>query len=343
MEKNKHTARPLIETLIAAAAFLLMLAAAKYTLITALLLPFIGAFVCARQDAAWITAFYITAGAFFYLLLSGHWWLYFAVFILASLPAGFAIRFKLRSFDAIIISCAGFALAAASLIAYVYFYTGNDILTFATERVNAALESSDTLLRSVYLFARSTDVVDGSLTASALMSASTEQMLSYLASESFISYVLSYTIPVYAMQTVVAGGFLTFICTRALLRRLGTEVCRIPSFERFYLPRKTSKYFVLLYLLSALPSLFSWQDLLIAGYVLSTLVETVFMIQGISFVYYLLGIKIKMRGLQIFLTIIISLFLSGVLVYAGLIEQLIRIRDAKFTLQDQNKNGGNGQ
>lgn len=36
MEKNKHTARPLIETLIAAAAFLLMLAAAKYTLITAL-------------------------------------------------------------------------------------------------------------------------------------------------------------------------------------------------------------------------------------------------------------------------------------------------------------------
>ena len=92
------------ETLIAAAAFLLMLAAAKYTLLTALLLPFIGAFVCARQDAAWITAFYITAGAFFYLLLSGHWWLYFAVFILASLPAGFAIRFKLRSFDAIIIA-----------------------------------------------------------------------------------------------------------------------------------------------------------------------------------------------------------------------------------------------
>lgn len=152
MEKNKHTARPLIETLIAAAAFLLMLAAAKYTLITALLLPFIGAFVCARQDAAMDNRILYNRGS---ILLSA------AIrspggFILRCLfwrlfPAGFAIRFKLRSFDAIIISCAGFALAAASLIAYVYFYTGNDILTFATERVNAALESSDTLLRSVYL------------------------------------------------------------------------------------------------------------------------------------------------------------------------------------------------
>lgn len=96
---------------------------------------------------------------------------------------------------------------------------------------------------------------------------------------------------------------------------------------------------MILYLVSLLPALFGWESLYLAGYALSTLIETVFLIQGISFIEFLLKIKIKSKGLRIFLVTIISMFLSGILIYVGLIEQMIRLREANFILKK--KNGGN--
>lgn len=342
MEKSERSKYLPIEVAICAGAFLVTLFMARATLLPALVLPIIAAYVTARQDALWTAAFYVSALAFIYLLISAHWWAMFLALVIASLPCGLAIKKRAGAYEALIISAAGWLAAAVLLVGYVYLHTGSDILTYSTERANAALKGSPMLTHMVYMSARAQDILAGKLNYTEFLQTSQEQMLKYIDSGNIVSQTLGYYIPTMIMGTVVAGGFVGYIAARAIAKARGSAVAYLPPFERFYLPRKVSKYFLLMYIVSLLPDLFGWEDYYIAGYVLSSLISTVFMIQGISFVEFLLKLKLKNRGLRAFLVTVISLSISGLLVYVGLIEQMIRIRDARFTLLDKsNSDGGN--
>ena len=339
MDSSKARKSPALEVIIATAAFLIALLLADIMLITLFVLPIIAAFIAARQDIWWVVSFYVVVTAFFYLFFPGLWWLAAVILLLTSLPCAFSIRKKVNSYDALVISVGGWLLAAGAVIGYVYLATGSDILTYSSETITQALTESEGLTGLLYMYARSSDIVSGKLTQSMLADISMEEMLKYIASKDIVNQLLSYYIPVFIMGTVVAGGFIEYIVSRAVVKARGSEVAYIPSFDRFYLPRRVSKYFLILYLVSLLPALFGWESLYLAGYALSTLIETVFLIQGISFIEFLLKIKIKSKGLRIFLVTIISMFLSGILIYVGLIEQMIRLREANFILKK--KNGGN--
>ena len=328
-----------LEIVIATAAFLVCLLLSSVLLIAVLILPIMAAFIAARHDIGWIVAFFVVATALLYLFFPSHWWAFAIMLLVSALPCGLAIRNKINSYDALVLSVGGWLLAAAAMLGYVYLSTGTDILTYSTETVNEALKNSEGLTSLLYVYSRSSDIMSGDLTQSMLADISFEEMLKYVSSKDIVSQLLSYYIPVAIMGTVVVGGFLQYLITRAVAKSRGSEVAYIPSFDRFYLPKKVSKYFLILYIVSLLPSLFGIEALYLAGYALSTMIETVFLIQGISFIEFLLKIKLKNKGLRIFLDVVISLFLSGILIYVGLIEQIIRLREANFILK--NKNGGN--
>ena len=337
--QNTSNKKLVIELLIAAGLYAAALLLGRLFVLPVLVLPFIGAYITVRQDISWSLAFFASAAAFSFLIFPEHWWALTLIVMAAALPMGFVIKSKKSPYEAIIISCAGWLAAAGLFMGYVYLYTGKDILTYCTEQLNTALNGSEMLSQALYFSIKMESMSFDPNQLTQLFETPHADILRFFEAENTVETLLGMAIPVYMMETVVIGGFTGYLSARALAKKRGNEVAYLPAFERFYLPRRDSRYFIIMYLVASLPVIFDWKDFITAGYVVSTLVEVVFIIQGISFVEFLLKKKLKRKGPRAMLVLAISLVASSLLVYVGLIEQVFRIRDASFTLK--NKNGGN--
>lgn len=340
MEKST-VKNPFVEILIATAATLAVALISEVYLFAAVLIPVIGAFITARHDAAWTIAYYTAAAAILFFIIPAHWWISSVMLLLAALPCGICIRKKLPAYESIIISVAGWLPAIAAAIIYTNFIVGTDLITYATKEANLALEESPALANMLYLSYRYKDIMSGTLTQEVLSNLTHSQILKYLASEKIVDTLMGCYLPTLIMGMVVIGGFGSYLLARFIAKKRGTDVRRIPPFERFYLPRKVSTYFILSYLIAQLPMLFGWERFYLSGYVLSALVTTVFFIQGISFIEFLLKHKIKRTGPRALLVAGITITATGLLSYVGFFEQFIRIRDAKFTIMKNNNGGEN--
>ena len=340
MERSASNVKnPLPELIIAIIASLATVFISRYYILAVVLLPVIAAFISARHDFWWSASYYLALGGILYLLMNDHWWVCGVMVLLAALPCGFMIRMMYSSYESIIISVGGWLLAVAAALIYTNRVIGSDLITYATDATNAALKESPGLSLIFYIYSRTQDIYNGTLTQDMMNGLTHSQVLKYIASEGVVDALVGYYLPMVIMGTIVTGGFLSYIIARAVAKKRGSKVGYIPPFEKFYLPKKVSIYFILTYFISQLPMLFGWEKFYLAGYVLNALVTTVFLIQGISFVEFLLKTKIKRTFPRAMLVTAIALTISGLLSYVGLFEQFIRIRDAKFTII-KNNNGG---
>ncbi len=342
MQENEKKKYPFIETLICAAITALAIWAGKYIYVTLVFLPFTGIYTYTKNGLTWITLLAVTGIAAAYLIAPELIVAAAALLLIPAFCTGTVIRKKLRSYRAVVISAAGWLAALGVIIAYIYITKKSDPLTLIMRAFEAALGEDDALVGAVYAMVNTQTVVNSMIldpeVINNIFNVTVAQMREFVLSEDVLpslSNTVCLVIPTLAVDAVVAGGFVSYVAARAELKRCGEETAPMPGFDMLKIPAKESIYFVVMYLLSYLPTLFGIESLYLAANVLAGMLNVIFFIQGMSLIVWLLRKKIRNKGLSAFIAVLISTALMSVIPWLGFIEQVFRVRDRAIIQRKQ--------
>ncbi|MBQ4062585.1 MAG: DUF2232 domain-containing protein [Christensenellaceae bacterium] len=344
MEQKAKKINPALETLIMAAIFFVCAWLGKYIYITYIALPFIGAYVYARHGLSWEIVIIAAGTAVFWFLEPDAFIIASVMFALPSLITGAVIRRKTTSYEAVILSAGGWLLAFCAAAAWIYFIKETDPLTIMMDGLKNAVNSSDFVAVSIHSFLRSPEVFSGTLDITVLLTTEAEAARAYVLDPLVLNTLRAYVISITAtlmMKLVIYGGLGSYFSARALAKRFGNDVQRIPQFKMMRLPIKTSAWFVLMYILTFLPDLFSIESLQIPAVLLQAALSAIFLVQGTTLIAWLFGRKLKNK-IAVLLSVLIAagttmLGFSGILTTLGFFDVLFKVRDRFILMQNMKK------
>jgi len=316
---------------------------AKYVLFTALLLPFIGAYATAKLPPSWSLVYYIAAAATCFLLLSEIWIAAFFMLLLSSLLTGIAVKRKQRTYEGVLLSCVGWVLAFAVIIAASYFTYGTDPLTMIVEKIRLWTEQSDDAALLFYIIRQSHDLsyASNSQLAAAILTETQEVLLSgqfdtmrqLVLSDSgmmFYNNIIAQSAPTSALQLSLLGGLFSYLLTRYRIKRSGEEVSPVPAFKDFKLPRNLTTPLAIVFVLSfaALHFIELPAQLYTALLVLVNACTVVFAVQAVTLINWFISLRSQNKGTIIALTIVVSIaaVIFNFLPWLGFFEMLFKLR-----------------
>lgn len=268
------------------------------------------------------------------LVFSWLWALLGIPVVLVSCVCGIAIKKRARPFLSIACACGGAMVGLGAIMGAVALMTGTDFLSAVTSQLLGYAEESFAGSAILYAMVGSMEVAQGNMSAIVflqnLATWSHEQMAAYVtepAGVDALRAVLANSLPSLGVSYAVASGLLGYLAPRALAKRRGCSVAPIPSFGGFILPRSVAPYFVISFILGEVALLAQWTQLYFAAYALLAVTQWAFSIQGLSLIYWFLLPKVKSKGICWLIVILVGIFFLSIVMWVGLLEQLIRIRE----------------
>jgi len=241
-----------------------------------------------------------------------------------------ALKKRYSAYEGLIISATGCFVGVLLVVLFVYVLTGDTLGDYLLGRTMSTIKDN----------AQATAMMYELLKGESLTSASTltqQQMLSYINSpdqQSVLQNAINAAVPIYMMNYVVLGAMINFLVMRQILKKRGVKVGHVPTFSRWALPVKVGRYAIVLYILGMLPQLFSWTSLMLPGLVLTSTIGTIFLIQAMAILDFLLRMRMPAtapRVIVLLLVIVISTTvlptIGSLLIWLGLFDQLFRIRE----------------
>ena len=318
---------------------------AKYILITALILPFIGAYLTARMTPSWSLVYYAAAGAFCFLFLGELWILAFLMILLSGVLAGIAVKKKISSYEAVILSCTGWILAVLAVIGYCHLKFETDPLTLIINKLRELLEKSDFAAVTGYFFLRFSEVLNaGSTTAGLLVYQDLMEVLwegdmefirGFAMTDSAMNFYHNYAalvIPSFSMEVSLLGGLFSYLSARALCRKGGMEVAPIAKMKDFKVPVKITTPLALLYAAAVAATTFLnlSSTLQMIAFIVMDSLAVVFAVQAVTLIHWFISLRSKRRSTTVALSILIPLgaMLLGakVLAWIGFFEMMFKLR-----------------
>ena len=326
---------------------ILMMAAcvlsARFMLFPALLLPFVGAYATAKLPPSWSLVYYIAAAAACFIILRGIWIPASLMILLSSLLTGIAVKRKMRTYEGVLLSCIGWVLAFAVVIAASYIMLGTDPLTMIHDKILEAVEQSDNAAVGAYWLLNTPEMFFSASTKDAL--AKFTEVVTVINGEQYdvmrelvlsadsvatIKNFLALNIPTLALQYSLLGGLFSYLVARRRMKRTGEEVSPIPAFKDFKLPKGLATPLAIVFVLGLLALTFL--DLPMQIYTaLSILVDCcglIFTIQAVTLIHWFISLRSKSRGATVALSIVIPLagLVLNFLPWVGLFEMLFKLR-----------------
>lgn len=336
---------PSLLLLIGIAAMAACVWTAKYILVTAVLLPFLSAYFTARLAPSWSVVYYAAAAAVCYLLLGQIWILAFAMILLSGVLTAVAVRKKIPSYEAVLLSCAGWILAILAVIGYCHLQFETDPLTLIMGRIRGVLAENDIAASLGYLWLRAEEMsLAVSKEAYTLILNDTLKMVTEGSMESIREYVLTDSslgifnnyialkVPAMCMKLSLTGGLFSYLSARAICKANGMQVAPIAKLKDFKLPVKTTTPLALFFAAAViassvfdLPS--TWEMLC---YMLTESLSVVFAIQAVTLIHWFLSMRCRNKGTMVLLSILIPLgcLLLGarILTWIGFFEMMFKLR-----------------
>ncbi len=247
----------------------------------------------------------------------------------------YVIRSRKRAWDSLVLSCGAALVSAGLILLYYYLVSGKDILEYAVQAIVTKIRQDDTFATAVYWTATSSAFTSDTIVQT-VSSITLESMREYLLADAQLLQLketVSVYLPQIVMSYVLYGGICAYFISRLLAKGTGLEVARVPKFSMFSLPRQHGIYLLVLTGLAFIPTLFSIEALLMPAQVFLSMATLIFAIEGLSFISFLLGIKIKSRAFCVILALGLYAFLPTLVVFSGMFEQIVRIRDKPYVFQ----------
>lgn len=325
------------EFLITAAVLLVLAFACRYFPLLVVALPMPAIYVWQRFGPAAGLVFTGVFAAVLYFWAGGVWQLACIPPVLVACVGGIVVKKKVRSFTGVACCCGAAVLGCAAIVGGVCALAGTDFLSAVMAQVVKLGSGSQEGSLMAYYIMGALEVTQGNMSLSIfmqnLLNWSQEQMIAYITMPAHVDMLRMYLanlLPQVGMLYAAASGLLCYLAPRAIAKKRGASVAAVPPFSGFILPKSASPYFVVSILFAEIVFIAGWSQLYFAAYALYAGASFALAVQGLSLVYWFLLPKIKIKGLCAFLVVLIGLFLFTLMMWLGLFEQLIRIRDRKI-------------
>ncbi|MBR4079327.1 MAG: DUF2232 domain-containing protein, partial [Christensenellaceae bacterium] len=262
MNDNAKKQSPTKTILFSILIMVLCIFSAKYVLFTALLLPFIGAYATAKLPPSWSAVYYAAAAAACFIILPGIWITAFLMILLSSLLTGIAVKKKMRTYEGVLLSCAGWVLAFAVVIAASYIAYGTGPLAMILDKIREATENSDTAALLFYMIRQTSGLAyAASPEAASAILAETQNVLfaeNFAAMREtvladgmvFFNNTIALDAPTTALMISLLGGLFSYLFARWLMKRSGEAVSPVPAFKDFKLPKNLTTPLAIVFALS---------------------------------------------------------------------------------------------
>lgn len=204
-----------------------------------------------------------------------------------------------------------------------------------------AIENSNVLAAGMYTLLRIPELITGNIGFADVFAASHQQMLEYLFRPEQIASV-EQTIQLYLPTTIIDGvlvlGILSYAIANEPLRRRGISANK--PFSEWVLPSAATKHFIVLYILGAVPYVFQISSLTLPAYVLIGFMGSVMSVQGLSLLDFILKCKVEKQAVRVMVILISAVLLPGVMMVAGMADQVFRIREKYHRKRECIQQGG---
>ena len=199
---------------------------------------------------------------------------------------------------------------------YLLFHT--DLLTAIINLLQSNLSEQQGLTYLLYAAFSGTPLTEISVSASGALSYVME----------ILTQSLETSLPTLCISMVLLGGLIGFLLLRFVLKKTGGSVLAVPPFRQMSMPKNFTWYAILAYILVLLVELIFNIDLAVVRDILLGCFVLILTVQGLAFLDFFLSIRMKTRALEILIEVACVLFLSTMLVFLGIFDQVFRLRQA---------------
>lgn len=311
--------RALLEVLIAVLLTLVLIFITLVFFLTIIFIPLPLAYVFSRRPVG----YGILATALLFGLCYLSVGLTLAIFLLAFLlpsALGLAIVFRKRPplFESVAYSSGGYLVGLFAILGVCYLVFHTDLLTATINLLQSNLAQQQGLTYLLYAAFSGVPLTEISVSASGA--------LSYVMN--ILTQSLETSLPTLCISIVLLGGFIGFFLLRFLLKKTGVSVLAVPPFRQMSMPKNFTWYAIAAYILVLLVELIFNIDLAVVRDILLGCFVLILTVQGLAFLDFFLSIRMKTRALEILIEVACVLFLSTMLVFLGIFDQVFRLRQA---------------
>ncbi len=311
--------RALLEVLIAVLLTLVLIFITLVFFLTIIFIPLPLAYVFSRRPVG----YGILATALLFGLCYLSVGLTLAIFLLAFLlpsALGLAIVFRKRPpfFESVAYSSGGYLVGLFAILGVCYLVFHTDLLTATINLLQSNLAEQQGLTYLLYAAFSGTPLTEISVSASGALSYVME----------ILTQSLETSLPTLCISMVLLGGLIGFLLLRFVLKKTGGSVLAVPPFRQMSMPKNFTWYAILAYILVLLVELIFNIDLAVVRDILLGCFVLILTVQGLAFLDFFLSIRMKTRALEILIEVACVLFLSTMLVFLGIFDQVFRLRQA---------------
>ncbi len=254
--------------------------------------------------------------------------------VLCTLPiaaaGGYVVRKKLGFYYSALASCAAILGALGVLILCISLLWQSSMTELILKHVENQLTASPDFTRLFYFtlgVAQGGGTVDAaSLNIAEAMKVPLETAVRGLmrtAEQNVLMYV-----PQLCASFVALFGLLDYIIPRAVIKKRGGEVGRLPVFAMWCLPKRFGTWSLVLLVVSYLGVMLGWNNFDLVYSIVMGFLNVIYSLQGMAFIDWLLKKKVESRGARVALiavTFVLTSFIS-LYMWIGFFEQIVKIR-----------------
>lgn len=231
-----------------------------------------------------------------------------------------ALRKKLRFLAGVQLACAGTALSVLVILGLVYLATGTDILTASLDSARQTLQQNGDFTKQLYLAIQNMtgNAADPQITAQAAADA----VYPYFRAS------ITYYIPTMLAAYIPLGGLVFYLIPRAIIKKAGAEVARVPAFADFTLPPKFGRWSIAVLVVAWIGQLAGWRNFDFVLTIAFAFFGSIYFVLGMAFVEWWLKKQIRsgVGRAAIILLIALIFWQFNLYIFIGIFEQLAKIR-----------------
>jgi hypothetical protein len=246
-----------------------------------------------------------------------------AAFLPVAFAAGYMIRAKKRFRDSVVVSVAA-VFAGAVLVIAMSVLAGSTPVDYIVNSTGGSIRALDSAeISKLYQIVRYPDVLTGAITMEAVLATPAPEAVE------IIQKLLRDTLDVWFVTIIglysLLMGLLCHNIPKTALKK-SMDVAPSPAFSDYALPKRFWLAFVASYFLAVIGESLGWESLGIVGITVYNLYAFVFIVQALSFLDFVYKKRNMGKGSRALLHVLAAVILSFMLMWIGIIENVLGIR-----------------
>ena len=240
------------------------------------------------------------------------------------LAAGLVVKRQLRMRHSVLITSGAALIALLAALGVLWLFTGLGPIDYIVSRFGAFLSTqSSGIIKLLYPYVRMMDMLTGAVSQSAVYATPISEAITVMQDK--LREALNYSLVSGMVCYSLLMGLLGFVITRAFVKKR-RKVVKIPSFDALALPPRFWLAYLLSYLFAFAGISFGWTSFEVAAQTIIGVYGFVLTVQALSFLDYLYKRKHMAAAVRVLLHVVLTLLLSGILVWVGLFENMAGLR-----------------